>query len=308
MNRNSVDWKGYWPASPTPFTSTGEIDWNSFDKLLDWYLERNVHGLFINGTTGEWFAQSIAERRAVAEFVAKKVAGRVPVVIGITTFTAIESIELGKHAMSVGLSGVCSSAPAYSKTLPDETIAYFETLSGALNAPIMIYNWPHGSGIEIFGHLAEKLADIENVVAIKDSTPNAEQFRETTKRIVNKVRIFGNFMVPDNLDFMLQYGGDGTIGGGSIFGKDDTKYWEDVWSGDIDSARLHAERNLALLEALWLPGGWAGKWGAYQSQLKKIMELMGVPGGTVRPPRLPISDSKYIDEIRSILKKFEIIS
>jgi 4-hydroxy-tetrahydrodipicolinate synthase len=307
MDRSSVDWKGYWPASPTPFKSTGEIDWDSFDALLDWYLDRGVHGLFINGTTGEWFSQTISERKAVAEFLAKKVAGRVPVVIGITTFTAAESIELGKHAISVGLSGVCSSAPAYSKTLPDETVAYFETLSNSLEVPIMIYNWPHGSGIEIYGDLAERLADIKNVVAIKDSTPNGEQFKETTKRVIDKVRIFGNFMIPENLEFMLQNGGDGTIGGGSIFGRADTKYWEDVWSGELASARLHAENNLKLLEALWLPGGWAGKWGAYQSQLKKIMEIMNVPGGTVRPPRLPITDPDSINEIREVLKKFDLI-
>jgi 4-hydroxy-tetrahydrodipicolinate synthase len=114
-------------------------------------------------------------------------------------------------------------------------------------------------------------------------------------------------MIPENLDFMLKYGGDGTIGGGSIFGRADTQFWENVWSGDIELARNHAVKNQALLEALWLPGGWAGKYGAYQSQLKKIMELMAVPGGVVRSPRLPILDPKAISEIREILKSFEII-
>lgn len=121
MDRNSVDWKGYWPACPTPFKTNGEIDFESFDKLLDWYLDRKMQGLFINGTTGEWFAQSHQERKEIAKFVADKVAGQIPIVIGITTFTAKESIELGEHAMSVGISGVCSSAPAYAKTLPHET-------------------------------------------------------------------------------------------------------------------------------------------------------------------------------------------
>jgi 4-hydroxy-tetrahydrodipicolinate synthase len=307
MDRNSVDWKGYWPACPTPFTSTGDIDFESFDKLLDWYLDRKMQGLFINGTTGEWFAQSHQERKEVAKFVADKVAGRVPTVIGITTFTAKESIELGEHAMSVGISGVCSSAPAYAKTLPHETVAYFETLSSGIKAPIMIYNWPHGSGIEIFGELADRLADIENIVALKDSTPNGEQFKETTKLLVDRVRIFGNFMVPDNLDFMLEHGGDGTIGGGSIFGRPDSLYWEQVWSGDLEPARAHARANLALLEALWLPGGWAGKWGAYQSQLKAIMEMIGAPGGVVRPPRLPITDPASLEEIRKILVNAGVI-
>jgi 4-hydroxy-tetrahydrodipicolinate synthase len=83
MDRNSVDWKGYWPASPTPFNGSGEIDWQAFDQLLDWYLERGIHGLFVNGTTGEWFSQSNKERRAIAEFLVKKVEGRIPVVIGL---------------------------------------------------------------------------------------------------------------------------------------------------------------------------------------------------------------------------------
>ena len=307
MDRNSVDWKGYWPAVPTPFKESGEIDWASFDALIDWYLERGMHGLFVNGTTGEWFAQTHDERRQVAEFVAKKVAGRIPVVIGVTTFTAKESIELASHALSVGIDGVCSSAPAYVKTLPDETIAYFTTLSDAINGPIMIYNWPHGSGIEIGGELAERLASIEKIVAVKDSTPNADQFLDTTKRIVGKVCIFGNFMVPAHLDFMLANGGDGTIGGGSIFGRADSLYWENLWSGDIDAARKHAERNLKLLEALWLPGGWAGKWGGYQSQLKAIMAMLGVPGGTVRPPRLPITDPKALTAIRTVLAEFNLV-
>jgi 1-pyrroline-4-hydroxy-2-carboxylate deaminase len=307
MDRNSVDWRGYWPASPTPFKASGEIDWDAFDSLLDWYLEQKMHGIFINGTTGEWFSQSHEERKAVAEFVAKKIAKRIPVVIGVTTFTAKESIELGKHAISVGLDGVCSSAPAYVKTLPDETVAYFESLSRGINGPIMIYNWPHGSGIEIAADLAHRLADIDNIVAIKDSTPNGEQFLNTTKELSGKVRIFGNFMVPSNLDFMLRHGGDGTIGGGSIFGRADTIYWEQVWAGDIESARKHAERNLALLEALWLPGGWAGKWGGYQSQLKAIMEMIGVPGGTVRAPRLPITDPASLTAIRTILSDFGLI-
>ena len=307
MDRNSVDWKGYWPACPTPFNAKGDIDFEAFDKLIDWYLERNMHGLFINGTTGEWFSQSNSERKEVAKFIAQKVDNRIPVVIGVTTFTAKESIELAEHAMSVGLDGICSSAPAYSKTLPDETYAYFKTISDAIKAPLMIYNWPHGTNIDIHGELAAKLAEIDTVVAIKDSTPNGDQFRETAKALIDKVRIFGNFMVPENLEFKLKSGGDGTIGGGSIFGYADSKFWEDVWGGNIDAAMEHAKLNAGLLEALWAPGGWAGKYGAYQSQLKAIMKLMDVPGGEVRPPRLPLANPKYIEEIRKVLVNFGVI-
>ena len=301
MDRNSVAWKGYWPACPTPFKENGDIDFEALGNLLDWYLDCGMHGIFLNGTTGEWFSQSISERQEIAEFVLERVAQRVPVVVGITTFSARESIPLGIHAMQAGAAGVCSSAPAYSKTLPDETVAYFSDLSSGIGAPLMVYNWPHGTNIEIEGELAERLADLSHIVAIKDSTANGDQFRDTAKRVIDRVRIFGNFMVPENFEFMRQFGGDGTIGGGSIYGKADSKFWEDYWSGDISSALAHAQANEILLGKLWQPGGWRGLYGAYQSQLKAIMAIMGTPGGTVRPPRLPITDPASLAKIRQAL-------
>ncbi|MCX6430793.1 MAG: dihydrodipicolinate synthase family protein [Actinobacteria bacterium] len=301
MDRSSVDWRGYWPACPTPFKANGDLDFDSLAKMVDWYLSQKMHGLFVLGTTGEWFSQSNEERNSVAEAVIKQVDGRIPVVVGVTTFTAKDSARLADYAMKVGASGICSSAPAYAKTLPDETVAYFEDLSRMVPAPLMIYNWPHGTNIEVEGELAERLADLEYVVAIKDSTGNAEQFRATTASVIDRVRIFGNFMTTGGLEVLENVGGDGTIGGGSIFGASDPKYWEDYWSGDIESVRKSAQATDQLLASLWGPGGWRGLYGAYQSQLKVIMEMMGVPGGTVRPPRLPITDSTSLAKIRKAL-------
>lgn len=306
MDRNSVNWRGYWPASPTPFKENGDLDFDSFAQLIEWYLERGMHGLFINGTTGEWFSQSHDERKMVVEAVLRQVDGRVPVVIGVTTFTAKESVVLGEHAMSHGAAGICSSAPAYVKTLPEETVAYFKDLSEAVRAPLMIYNWPHGTGIEIEGELAQRIADLEYVVAIKDSTGNFEQFQETTKRLVGQVRVFGNFMTTSGFKFLQEHGGDGTIGGGSIFGASDPKFWEDYWSGEIASATKNAAATDVLLSGLWGPGGWRGLYGAYQSQLKAIMAMMGVPGGTVRPPRLPIRNPEYLATIAEVLRNSHV--
>ena len=83
MDRNSIDWKGYWPASPTPFKENGDLDLETFGKLVDWYLECGMNGIFVNGTTGEWFSQSISERMQVLEFVLAEVKNRVPVVVGV---------------------------------------------------------------------------------------------------------------------------------------------------------------------------------------------------------------------------------
>ena len=301
MDRNTVNWRGYWPACPTPFKENGDLDFDSLAELINWYLDKNMHGLFVNGTTGEWFSQSIEERKAVATAVIRQVNGRVPVVVGVTTFTAKESAILGEHAIATGASGICSSAPAYAKTLPDETLAYFQDLSHMVPAPLMIYNWPYGTNIEIEGELAQRLVELDCVVAIKDSTGDAAQFKATTANLIDQVRIFGNFMTTQGLITLQEIGGDGTIGGGSIFGASDPQYWEDYWAGDLENVQKSAAATDILLASLWADGGWRGLYGAYQSQLKAIMALMGVPGGTVRPPRLPITDPESLAKIERAL-------
>jgi 4-hydroxy-tetrahydrodipicolinate synthase len=301
MRRDDVDWKGYWPACPTPFAADGAVDTDVLRALIDWYVGQGMHGIFINGTSGEWFSQSPDERRLVAETAVDQVAGRITVVIGCTALTAKEAVELGRHAVSIGADGIGSTPPPYSKTYPDETVRYYEDISSGVDAPLMAYNWPHGTSVDIGPDLAERLTAVGNLVAIKDSTPNLEQFFETTKRVVEDVRVFGPFMSAAGLEFLLENGGDGFIGGGSLWGAPDAEFWEAVWRGDLAFAREHARRTDELFPKLWLPGGWGGQFGAYQSQLKALMGMLGQPTGHVRPPRLPVTDEASLRQMHEIL-------
>jgi 4-hydroxy-tetrahydrodipicolinate synthase len=307
MDRNDVSWKGYWPACPTPFHADQSLDLQSFRALLEWYIGQGVHGLLVNGTSGEWFSQTSGERRRVAETAVAAAAGRVPVVVGCTSYTAREAIELATHALEYGAAGISSTPPPYSKTFPDETVQYFQDISDGIDGPILVYNWPHGSSVEIDPPLASRIADIENVVGIKDSTPNAEQFYETTRTVVGRVRVFGPFMSSEGFEQLLAHGGDGFIGGGTLFGAPDAEFWESYWSGDHDACRAHAVRTDRLFPKLWLPGGWGGKYGAYQSQLKAIMKMLGQPGGEVRRPRLPVTDEASLAAIRAVLIEESIL-
>ncbi|MBA2476167.1 MAG: dihydrodipicolinate synthase family protein [Actinobacteria bacterium] len=301
MDRNDVDWRGYWPASPTPFAEDGSYDEATHRALLDWYVDEGMHGVFVNGTSGEWFSQTPDERRRVAETAIDQVAGRLTVVVGCTSFTAEQAAVLGRHALEAGADGIGSTPPPYAKTYPDETVAYFRDLSDRVEGPIMIYNWPHGTAVDIDAELAGRLVEIDNVVAIKDSTPSFEQFAETTRRILDRARVIGPFMSDAGLDLLLEVGGDGFIGGGTLWGAPDAEFWEAVWRGDVESAREHARRSDELFPKLWLPGGWGGHFGAYQSQLKALMTMLGQPAGTVRPPRLPITDEASLARMREIL-------
>lgn len=302
MDRNDISWRGYFAACPTPYREDGGLDLDSLRDLLDYYAEQGLHGVLINGTTGEWFSQSDEERRRVAETAIEQVAGRMTVLVGCTAYRADQVAELAEHAMAAGADGFASTPPPYCKPLPEETVGFFEDISAALpGAPMMVYNWPHGTSVDIGPELAGRLADVDTVVALKDSTPNVQQFFETLRTVIGRVRVFGQFMTSEGYDALRAWGGDGTIGGGTIFGAPDPAFWEAHWRGDDATCRAHAERIDRVFPKLWKPGGWAGHFGHYQSQLKAIMAIIGQPGGTVRRPRLPITDPARLDAIREIL-------
>ena len=302
MDRETVDWKGYWPSCPTPFKRGDEsVDLDALRALLEFYVGCGFHGVLINGTVGEWFSQSERERLAVAETAIDQVAGRMTVVIGCTAYTADEVAGYGRHAMASGADGVEASAPPYSKPFPDEIVQYYRDISAAVDGPLLIYNWPHGTNVEIRPELFDELVDVETVVAVKDSTPDADQFYETTRRVVDRARVFGPFMTLRGLEVLRTIGGDGFIGGGSVFGPPDGQFWEAFWRGDYAKCEEHARRTEDLFPQLWLPGGWAGVHGAYQSELKAIMDLLGQPGGTTRRPRLPVTDEGALEEIKKVL-------
>ena len=302
MDRNDVDWKGYWPSCSTPFRGPHEsLDIENLRDLLEYYVGCGFHGTLINGTVGEWFSQTESERKLVAETAVDQVAGRMTVVVGCTAYTAKEVIGYARHAFDAGADGVEVSAPPYSKPTPDEIIQYYEDISAAIDGPMMVYNWPHGTNVEITPDIADRLVDIENVVSMKDSTPNADQFFETSRRIVGRARVFGPYVSLRGLDEMRTHGGDGFIGGGSLWGRRDADYFESLWKGDFEYCEEHARRTEALFPKLWQPGGYAGLHAAYQSELKVIMSMLGQPSGTVRRPRLPLTDSHAIEEIRGAL-------
>ena len=302
MDRNDVDWRGYWAAVPTPFHEDGSLALNLLRELLELYIGEGLHGVLVNGTTGEWFAQSADERRLVAATAIEAVGGRIPIVIGCTDYTAEKVAALARDAVAAGASGFACTPPPYAKPLEPEIVAWYEDISRAVDAPLMIYNWPHGTSVEIGTALADRLVDIDTVVAFKDSTPNAEQFFASARTVIDRVRTFGPYMTPGGLEHLKTDGGDGTIGGGCLYGRPDPGFWEAHWRGDDAAALAHAVRNEQLFPKLWRPGGWAGQHGHYASELKALMAMIGQPGGTVRRPRLPITDTAALAEMRAILE------
>ncbi|GAB6896946.1 dihydrodipicolinate synthase family protein [Kineosporia succinea] len=304
MDRDDVTWSGYWPAAPTPFTAGLELDEAGLAALLEMYAGDGVHGVLLNGSTGEWFSQSPAERRRVAEVGVEAVAGRYPVVVGVSAFTAAEAAELARHAKAAGADGVLATVPPYVHPSPAEVLAFYREVSEATDLPFMVYNWPRGVAVDLAAvpGLMSGLADLPNVAAIKDSTGDWLAMLATVEAVSDRVRVFGSLTHRRGLALMAGgLGGDGAIDGGGIGARYGVPFFEAALRGDIATARTWADRYQKLSAGMIAPD-YSGRFASPISQLKAAMNLLGQPGaGSVRPPLLPVTDPIVLKQIAGVL-------
>ncbi|MFI5718751.1 dihydrodipicolinate synthase family protein [Nocardia sp. NPDC051750] len=302
MNRDDVSWSGYWPAAPTPFTPSGALDTEALGSLMNLYAGMGVNGVLVNGSTGEWFSQTDDERRTVTEVAVEAVAGRFPVVVGVSAYTAQQSSALAVHAAAAGADGVLATPPPYVHTSPDETLQFYATVSAATSLPFMVYNWPRGVSVDMGTSpgLFSRLADLDNVVAIKDSTGDWLSMLDTVEAVAGKVRVFGSFLHRRGLAALLELGGDGNIDGGGVGAPFAVPFYRAVAAGDAETARVWADRYRAFSGRL-INGDYSGVFASPIPQLKAVMNLLGQPGGAVREPLLPVTDATTLAALQNVI-------
>ncbi|NIL82449.1 dihydrodipicolinate synthase family protein [Rhodococcoides kroppenstedtii] len=303
MNRDDVAWSGYWPAAPTPFTPSGALDTDALASLMNLYADHEVDGVLINGSTGEWFSQSDIERRTVAEAAIDAVRGRFPVVVGVSAYTARESAALARHAESAGADGVLATPPPYVHPSADELLNFYGIVSTASALPFMVYNWPRGVAVDMgtLPGLFTALAELDNVVAVKDSTGDWLSMLDTVEAVADKVRVFGSFLHRRGLAALLNLGGDGNIDGGGVGAPFGVPFYRAVAARDADGARHWADKYRALSGRLIDPD-YSGVYASPIPQLKAVMNLLGQPGGSVREPLLPVEDPETLARLASIVE------
>ncbi|GGM15533.1 dihydrodipicolinate synthase family protein [Nakamurella endophytica] len=302
MDRTDVSWQGYWPAAPTPFTPDGALDEAALTELMELYAGHRVDGVLVNGSTGEWFSQTPAERRRVAEVAVAAAAGRFPVVVGVSAYTAAEAGELARHAAGIGADGVLSTVPPYVHPAPAEVLEFYRAVSSATDLPFMVYNWPRGVAVDLDDHpdLLQRLADLPQVVAVKDSTGDWPAMADTVERLTHQVRVFGSFLSRRGLAILLGLGGDGNIDGGGVGAPFAVPYYRAVADGDAAAATHWVDRYRALSGRLIRPD-YSGVFATPIPQLKAVMSILGQPGGTVRPPLLPVTDPGLLARLTAVV-------
>ncbi|WP_029090128.1 dihydrodipicolinate synthase family protein [Brevibacterium album] len=200
-------------------------------------LDAGVHGIFALGTNGEFYAQSAAERAEAARVVVDEVAGAVPVVIGAGAITTRETVAIAQDAAAAGADALSIITPYFAAASQAEIENHFRAVAGAVDVPVVVYNIPARTGVNVAPATLERLAEVENIVAVKDSSGNFDtilQYRERTDRETFSV-ISGN----DSLIlWTLLAGGAGGISGiANIYPETMASIYDRFVAGDIDGAR-----------------------------------------------------------------------
>ncbi len=169
--------KGSGVAIITPFTDKG-IDFEKLGELLDWHVANYTDAIIICGTTGEASTMSDDEKKAAYKFTVEKIAGRIPVIAGTGSNDTHHSIGLSKYAESVGCNGVLCVTPYYNKTTQKGLIAHYTAIADSINIPVIIYNVPGRTGLNVNADTLKILSKHRNIAGVKEASGNISQVVE----------------------------------------------------------------------------------------------------------------------------------
>nr|WP_300309655.1 4-hydroxy-tetrahydrodipicolinate synthase [Halomonas sp.] len=184
-------------ALATPMKSNGEIDWEVLRKLVSFHLENGTDAIVAAGTTGEPTTMSFAEHFDVIRTVVEEVDGRIPVIAGTGSNNTTEAIELTRYAKEVGADYCLSVAPYYNKPTQEGMYQHFKAIAENCDLPVILYNVPGRTISDIYNETVLRLAEVDNIVGLKDATGNLERAQELIQRL-------------NGSDFMLYSGDDAT--------------------------------------------------------------------------------------------------
>lgn len=175
--------KGLGTAMITPFDERGEVDYSALAKIVEGQLKGGVDCLFVCGTTGEPATMTESERDKVIFSVIEQVNGRIPVFVGTGSNNCAHAVELSKRAQQLGADGVLAVTPYYNKCTQEGLYRYYEEISKSIDIPVIAYNVPGRTGVNMKPETAEKLTTLKNVCGIKEASGNMAQILETARRL-----------------------------------------------------------------------------------------------------------------------------
>ncbi|MFC3629143.1 4-hydroxy-tetrahydrodipicolinate synthase [Paracoccus angustae] len=273
--------KGSLPALVTPFTPDGELDLDTLKKLVDWHIDQGSHGLVPVGTTGESPTLTHDEHRLVIEEVVRAVDGRIPVIAGAGSNSTREGIGLIRHAAEVGADAALVVTPYYNKPTQAGLIAHYAALAEASDLPIIIYNIPGRSVVDMTPETMGELARLPTIIGVKDATGKLE--RVSQQRIAcgaDFVQLSGEDATA--LGFNA-HGGVGCISvTANVAPRLCAEFQQATLAGDYARALQYQDRLMPLHVAIFVEPGLVGA--------KYAMSRLGLCDERVRLPLVPLTE------------------
>ena len=282
----SDSFRGIFPALVTPMTDTEEIDLAAHGEMVDYLITTGgVHGVIPLGSTGEYYALTPGERKEVLRATIEAAGGRVPVLAGANAGATHEVVRYCRQAEELGAAGVLLAAPYYSLPTTDELFEHFRVVNDSISIPIMLYNYPGRTGVDMTPDLIDRLADLENVKYVKESSGDVTRVSEIIRRSGDRITTFCGCDTAALESFVL--GAVGWVGGVvNVLPKEHVELFElAVTKQDIPAAR---ELYYKLLPVLALMEGG----GKYTQFVKAGCRLRGHPAGPPRRPLLPATEEE----------------
>lgn len=278
----AIKFRGTFTVMVTAFDNNGLIDLDAQARFTEWQVVSGIHGLIPLGSTGEFLSMSFSERKAIAECVIKTVNGRVPVLVGAGAESTEEVIDNVEMAENLGADGTMIIPPFYSTPTRLELLKHFERISQSATKPIMLYNNPATSNVDLTPDLVADLSHFQHIDYIKESTMDVTRVRDILELSEGRMNVFGGIMGYES----FLSGACGWVAVGSnIMPKEFSLLFSCAYKDkDLKEARRIYKK---LLPIIRLVGGHR-----YVSATKAALMEIGQSVGLPRSPRLPLPDSE----------------
>lgn len=270
-------------AMVTPFDHKGHIDFAKTTKLVNHLIENGTESLVVAGTTGESPTLSKEEKIALFEHIVKVVDKRIPVIAGTGSNNTYASIELTKKAEQIGVDAIMIVAPYYNKPNQEGLYQHFKAVAEATTLPVMVYNIPGRSVVNILPDTVIRLSNIANIVAVKEASGDLNAM---TKIIANTDDDFLLYSGDDSLTLpILSIGGAGIVSvAAHVIGKEMQEMVQAFLGGEVEKAAKMHQHLLPIMQGLFTAPS--------PAPVKTALQLKGLDVGSVRLPLVPLSEQE----------------
>lgn len=285
--------RGVGTAIATPFTDDG-VNYDEYGKLLDDQIDAGVSAVIVCGTTGESATMSEDEKKQLIKYTIDKSNNRIKVIAGTGSNNTMQAIKMSKYAEEAGADGLLIVTPYYNKTTQDGLIAHYKAIADSVDLPIILYNVPSRTGVNILPETCYKLSQIDNIVGIKEASGDISQVAKIANLCGENFSIYsGN---DDQVIPILSLGGKGVI---SVLSNVMPEYTVEMVNSYLNGYTVQAGRMqveaIDMINALFCE--------VNPIPVKYVLNKMGYDFGKPRLPLVELSDSSK-EKVDKVLKKY----